>query len=43
MVLKDPDGKNIEIVETGKYLVASNVRAGEGSASLDASVFMGKH
>jgi glyoxylase I family protein len=43
MILKDPDGKNIEIVETGKYLVASNIHAGEGSASLDAPVFIGKH
>jgi catechol 2,3-dioxygenase-like lactoylglutathione lyase family enzyme len=43
MVLKDPDGKNIEIVETGKYLVASNIHAGEGTASLDAPVFIGKH
>ena len=43
MVLKDPDGKNIEIVETGKYLVASNIHSGEGSASLDAPVFIGKH
>ena len=43
MILKDPDGKNIEIVETGKHLVASNIHAGEGSASLDAPVFIGKH
>jgi catechol 2,3-dioxygenase-like lactoylglutathione lyase family enzyme len=43
MVLKDPDGKNIEIVETGKYLVASNIHAGEGSASLDDPVVIGKH
>ncbi len=43
MILKDPDGKNIEIVETGRYLVASNVRAGEGSASLDAPVVIGEH
>jgi len=38
-----PDGKNIEIVETGEYLVASNIHAGEGSALLDAPVFIGKH
>ncbi|PBC52090.1 hypothetical protein CJ179_01440 [Rhodococcus sp. ACS1] len=43
MILKDPDGKNIEIVETGKYLVASNIRAGEGTASLDDPVVIGKH
>ncbi|MDV6271139.1 VOC family protein [Rhodococcus globerulus] len=43
MVLKDPDGKNIEIVETGKYLVAENIRAGEATASLDNPVIIGKH
>lgn len=43
MVLKDPDGKNIEIVETGKYLIASNIHAGEGTASLAAPVLIGKH
>lgn len=43
MILKDPDGKNIEIVETGKYLVAGHIHAGEGSASLDAPVVIGKH
>jgi catechol 2,3-dioxygenase-like lactoylglutathione lyase family enzyme len=43
MILKDPDGKNIEIVETGKYLVASNIHAGEGTASLDDPVVIGKH
>jgi hypothetical protein len=40
---EDPDGKNIEIVETGKYLVASNIHAGEGCASFDAPVVIGKH
>jgi hypothetical protein len=43
MVLKDPDGKNIEIVETGRYLVAGNIHAGEGNASLDDPVIIGKH
>jgi catechol 2,3-dioxygenase-like lactoylglutathione lyase family enzyme len=43
MILKDPDGKNIEIVETGRYLVASNVRAGEQTASLDNPIHLGKH
>lgn len=43
MVIKDPDGKNIEIVETGEYLVASNIHAGEGSASLDDPVILGEH
>jgi catechol 2,3-dioxygenase-like lactoylglutathione lyase family enzyme len=43
MVLKDPDGKNIEIVETGRYLIASNIRAGEGTASLADPVIIGKH
>ena len=43
MILKDPDGKNIEIVETGRYLVAGNIQAGEGSASLDDPVIIGKH
>ena len=43
MVLKDPDGKNIEIVETGRYLVASNIHACEGTASLATPVLIGKH
>ena len=43
MILKDPDGKNIEIVETGEYLVAGNIHAGEGTATLDDPIFIGKH
>lgn len=43
MILKDPDGKNIEIVETGEYLVATNIHAGEGSASINDPVVIGKH
>jgi catechol 2,3-dioxygenase-like lactoylglutathione lyase family enzyme len=43
MILKDPDGKNIEIVETGRYLVASNVRASEPTASFDNPIRLGKH
>jgi catechol 2,3-dioxygenase-like lactoylglutathione lyase family enzyme len=43
MILKDPDGKNIEIVETGEFLVSDNIAAGEGTADPQNPVVLGKH
>lgn len=43
MILKDPDGKNIEIVETGQHLVADNITRGEATADPSNPVVLGKH
>jgi catechol 2,3-dioxygenase-like lactoylglutathione lyase family enzyme len=43
MILKDPDGRNIEIVETGEHLVAGNIHSLESTASFDDPIRLGKH
>jgi catechol 2,3-dioxygenase-like lactoylglutathione lyase family enzyme len=43
MILKDPDGKNIEIVETGEFLVADNIAHGEATADPGDPVVLGRH
>jgi catechol 2,3-dioxygenase-like lactoylglutathione lyase family enzyme len=43
MILKDPEGRNIEIVETGEYLVASHIHSLESTASFDDPIQLGRH
>jgi catechol 2,3-dioxygenase-like lactoylglutathione lyase family enzyme len=43
MILKDPEGRNIEIVETGENLVASHIHSLESTASFDEPIRLGRH